>query len=240
MMLNKFNYKTLFMLTKIICICLLSLSCTVSQPEYLGEKPYDLTAPDFSTNAEQFYSKTSSPYIRIEAEYLSEDENNRRGILYSQRGSLTTTAVFGSLSFKKMSMVTDLDDHLSAISASEPQVIEGNPEEKSKQLKAEITETINQCNKQYGKPQMNERKFFNVPNSIYTWDAGDQLVKIVFPSGILGENPVDHIQIRSLEYEPGRFYETFEPFVSLFIIKKEFADSIVGRVNSGEYLYCKP
>jgi hypothetical protein len=89
--------------------------------------------------------------------------------------------------------------------------------------------------KKYGKSKK-VREYFIKPYDLYTWQLKDRIIKY----GIVTNDGTNTMKIEADE-SGGRVKDGIsEPHIRayIYIIKKEYADQVIGKMSSGDLLYC--
>jgi len=138
-------------------------------------------------------------------------------------------ATYGSLSFYRLRMITDLDNRPLAICAS-GEDMDVKP----------IDETISTCDERFGESVITSDHFIN-PFYIYTWENDNETIKLVTNRFCIKCDKDGDYQDSGENGNVSKDFNsrTGENYVYLFIIKKEHVPNIVGKFSSGDFLFCK-
>ncbi|MEO6818111.1 MAG: hypothetical protein ABI266_02220 [Ginsengibacter sp.] len=239
-MKNKYN-KNCYSFPLLIASLLLMSSCN-SQVKPLAEATLALENFDFNTNVssllrekdkskeyENFWN-VKSMVIGIDTVFTDEfDDENRKPIRLDYRPSVYSArdkiATFGDMNFYAINMVTTLDNKIMVMSGSVPEVSE-----------QEVKTFVSGMNKKHGDAVKTTDDFFG-PYDIYTWKLADRIIKycVIYDdeSNVLKiEVDKEKKSLKGVEKTP--HYKAY-----LFTINNKYADQVIGKMNTGDLLYCK-
>jgi hypothetical protein len=224
-------------------------SCS-GQPKVFGESPINLENFDFNLNVKKFYpeaNKYRAIYVPItqaiqiydvELDNLGSilimketvregwrEDSEPKWIEYKQQGcnNYQKLAVFGKYTFSCVDMVTTVDNQVMVIGAYDFYGTEEN-----------AMNFIKLLNKKYGKNIQTKKNVFSRDFNIYTWELKDRIIKYCFVS------PDDRGTLTVVLGEQNEETEEEEEMEAYFyIIKKEYADKVIGNLNTDNLIYCK-
>jgi hypothetical protein len=89
--------------------------------------------------------------------------------------------------------------------------------------------------KKYGKSKK-VREHFIKPYDLYTWQLKDRIIKY----GVVTNDGTNTMKIEADESDGSIKSGISEPHIRayIYIIKKEYADQVIGKMSSGDLLYC--
>lgn len=218
-----------------------SAGYSLGQSYAFGEKPLKLDKLDFGMDVKKFYpvryewpefkdyywipvgkSKDELSVVKnTEPEFSDEPQ----WIAYYQKNSCNDhkLASIGGFTFCKLQLITTLQDKLMLVCAYSGEIV---PQELLVYLE-----------KRYGVHETKQHISFGKEYDVYTWDASDRLIKYAVGEnsdrGVLGLN-IDQESKTIEQFEPEKHYES-----RIFIIKKEHAATLVGNMNTEDFIYCK-
>ncbi len=233
----------------ITLLTVLILSSCYNQPEFLGEKTFDLEQLSFNFNARKFYSKTineswtsyykalrknSDTIIQfyntivdtVDSTGFNSYTNSPFAIQYNNRGlSLEDnfiTASFEGLDFLELNAMTDLNNNLMLISAYNDSI-----------STKKMMSTIKILNKKYGHFELTKSRAGFTKYSNKTWLTKDRVIQIV------SDAQPDFSGVILSKKQKGESMEIINKKltnVHLFICKKKYVDKIKGKMTQDNWL----
>lgn len=217
--------------------------------------PYDLSMPDFGMDVYTFFYEAENtnvfgeegaikPFIRgasidiyIDTAYhywsdLSANEaalvdrTDTIGISYDMMGYMPqkTIAVYENMRFPKMGMITDLDGHLMAVYVSD-----GDLEQAEEVIGKKRNNKTFSESKAYG-----DKKY-------YTWEENGIVFKIsLIPDDLNRRRPLEKVDDKGNIIDPGIIDMEIVPYkVFMYVIKKEYAESVVNKSVRSDLMHCR-
>jgi len=218
-----------------VFICLLFLtSCK-------KEKAVELQDFNFNNKTSTYFSdkdkyKTYDNYYQIKSEVIGVDTifdgefiGSEKPIRIEYRQEIFSNedvlARFDDFDFNAINFATTVDDKIMVFNAVAGEI----------SLK-ETKKFIELLDEKYGKSKVSKETFIK-PYDIYTWRLGDRIIKYC----VVADNESNTLNIETdqaiKKIDNGK--KKFHVRAFLYIIKNEYASQVIGKMNSGDLLYCK-
>ncbi|WP_306349716.1 hypothetical protein [Flavobacterium sp. '19STA2R22 D10 B1'] len=242
---------------KIVILLFAFSNCYGQQPNVYGKSPLDLEQFSFDLNVATFYPKkyilkNNPEYYEIPihnnlglekkvqlikkdtlftkydvfSDLSFEKDKVPRWIVYNRKNysNFDTLATYGKYTFQALNILTTLDQKVAIING-----LMGYIDQK------DANEFIQYLNTKYGKAIKTEGKFIE-KTDVYTWETNDRILKycIAFQeekNTLVIEVDKDNKTLKNGEKNPH-----FEAY--FFILKKEYAPQLIGKIDSSDFLYC--
>ncbi|MDQ0782347.1 hypothetical protein [Chryseobacterium sp. W4I1] len=217
-----------------VFICLLFLtSCK-------KEKVIELQNFNFNNKTSTYFSdkdkyKTYDNYYQIKSEVIGVDTisdgefiGNEKPIRIEYRQEIFSNkdvlARFGDFDFNAINFATTIDDKMMVFNAVAGEI----------SLK-ETKKFVELLDKKYGKSKVSKETFIK-PYDIYTWRLADRIIKYC----VVTDDESNTIKIEddqeNKKINNGKKNSHIRAF--LYIIKNEYASQVIGKMSSGDLLYC--
>ncbi|WEK70285.1 MAG: hypothetical protein P0Y62_01780 [Candidatus Chryseobacterium colombiense] len=217
-----------------VLICLLFLtSCK-------KEKAIELEDYNFNSKTSTYFSakdkyKTYDNYYQIKSEVIGVDTISDGEFIGSEKpiridyrqeifSNEDVLARFDGFDFNAINFATTIDGRMMVFNAVAGKI----SLEDTKKFVAVLDE-------KYGKSKVSTETFI-MPYKIYTWHLKDRIIKYCVVTA--DENNALKIEDQA---DKGFNIENRKPHLRafLYIIKNEYADQVIGKMSSGDLLYCK-
>ena len=214
-------------------------SCN-GQIKSIDEKPLDLENFDFNTKfstliPDKNKSKTYDGYYEIKSELIEVDTIKDDEFIGSEKpirieyrensySNGETLATFQDFDFNAINLATTLDGNIMVVNALVGEI----------SLK-ETQRFIELLDKKFGKAKKTAGEFIK-PFDIFTWEFKDRIIKYC----IVKDDESNALKIvvdkENNTIENGKKEPHFEAYI--YLIKKEYADKVIGKMGTGDLIYC--
>lgn len=217
-----------------VFICLLFLtSCK-------KEKVIELQNFNFNNKKSTYFSdkdkyKTYDNYYQIKSEVIGVDTISDGEFIGSEKpirieyrqeifSNKDVLARFGDFDFNAINFATTIDDKMMVFNAVAGEI----------SLK-ETKKFVELLDEKYGKSKVSKETFIK-PYDIYTWRLADRIIKYC----VVSDDESNTIKIEddqeNKKINNGKKNSHIRAF--LYIIKNEYASQVIGKMSSGDLLYC--
>lgn len=238
--------KTLLLLSVIIIV----FACNKkSQPTHISYlNPFDLEDMDYEMDVKKFMFGSDSENetsVAISADTLAIFDEMEKTLGAYNKGSNRMPwgveyyqseweddiimATYGPLGFCRLRMIADMKNQPLAVCASGEDLDMGL-----------IDRTISYCDERFGESKITKDHFIN-SYYIYTWQNQKETIKLV-TNRFCNQCDIDDNYLRAGEnggVPKDLKTHTDGNYVYLFIIKNDYVTSIVDKISSGDFLFCK-
>ena len=214
-------------------------SCN-GQIKPIGEEPLELANFDFNTKfttllPDKNKSKNYDGYYEVKSELIEVDtikDDDFNGsekpirIEYREKGysSGDTLATFEDFDFNAINLVTTLDGNIMVVNALIGEI----------SLK-ETHRFIKLLDRKFGKSKKTKGEFIK-PFDIYTWEFKDRFIKYC----VVGDDESNTLKIvvdkENNTIENGKRQPHLGAYI--YLIKKEYSDKVIGKMGTGDLIYC--
>lgn len=214
-------------------------SCN-GQIKPIDEEPLDLENFEFNTKfttliPDKNKSKNYNGYYKVKSELIEVDTIKDGDFIGSEKqirieyreksySSGDTLAKFEDFDFNAINLVTTLDGNIMVVNALVGEI----------SLK-EAQSFIKLLDRKYGKAKKTKGEFIK-PFDIFTWEFKDRIIKYC----IVGDDESNMLKIvvdkENNTIENGKREPHLEAYI--YLIKKEYADKVIGKMGTGDLIYC--
>ena len=205
------------------------------------EKVIELQDFNFNNNKSTYFSdkdkyKTYDNYYQIKSEVIGVDTisdgefiGSEKPIRIEYRQEIFSNddvlARFEDFDFNAINFATTVDNKMMVFNAVAGEI----------SLK-ETKKFVELLDQKYGKSKVSKDSFIK-PYDIYTWRLGDRIIKYC----VVADDESNTIKIELDQANKRISNGKKEPHLSafLYIIKNEYASQVIGKMGSGDLLYCK-
>jgi len=205
------------------------------------EKVIELQDFNFNNNKSTYFSdkdkyKTYDNYYQIKSEVIGVDTisdgefiGSEKPIRIEYRQEIFSNddvlARFEDFDFNAINFATTVDNKMMVFNAVAGEI----------SLK-ETKKFVELLDQKYGKSKVSKDTFIK-PYDIYTWRLGDRIIKYC----VVADDESNTIKIELDQANKRISNGKKEPHLSafLYIIKNEYASQVIGKMGSGDLLYCK-
>lgn len=215
-----------------LMIPLFLMSCN-NEPKGFGKGALGLDSLDFSLNVVRFYDDpmlyNPAGDVLIKKDTLTEsmgwDDERPAGIVYNQVSFINSKIVarYRGLSCFGMHMATTLDNKLMAVNAIVAEI-----------SKADNDKFIGAMNERYGVAEKRSDQFIRTEYDIYRWQLEDRIIQ--YSPIYTDEENVLKLKLSEEGIQEGEAKPHYRGY--LYIVKNEYKDSVMGKIHSGDFLYC--
>lgn len=219
----------------LILICLLFLTGCKK------EKAIELQDFNFNNKTSAYFSdkdkyKTYDNYYQIKSEVIGVDTiadgefiGSEKPIRIEYRQEMFSyedvLARFDDFDFNAINFATTVDGRMMVFNAVAGKI-----------SLEETKKFVELLDEKYGKSKVSKEIFIK-PYDIYTWRLGDRIIKYC----IVGDDGSNTLKIEAPQANKNSDSGEKESHVRafLYLIKNEYANQVIGKMNSGDLLYCK-